>query len=366
VRGSAPSPPRAAASGHASLVERLAPGLAGQRLPIGTWPTPVRAVDVGGGAPLLVKDEGHCAPDYGGNKVRKLEWLLPRVRPGSHLVTAGAVGSNFVLATAFHGRRRGIAVHAVLVPQPDTAAARRNAGVSAALLHRAWPATSDVDAVRQFGRAVVAARHEAGRAPNVVWIGGTTPAGVLGWVEGGLELAAQVATGEVPAPARVVVPAGSGGIAAGLLVGLRAGGLDTIVHAVRVADRTWANRAAVLGTARWVTRRLRAAGADLPDVDPAALHVDHRWFGAAYGQPTPAGDQAESVARAAGLPIDPTYSAKALAAAIALARVPEAGQVLFVDTANAQPVERLVPGDLAPGGLVPPPPPELAVLLTTG
>jgi D-cysteine desulfhydrase len=359
VRGPAPSPSTGPAARDPSLVEQLAPGLAGQRLPIGTWPTPVRAVDVGGDLPLLVKDEGRSAPDYGGNKIRKLEWLLPRVRPGSHLVTAGAVGSNFVLATAFHGRLRGIPVHAVLVPQPDTAAARRNAGVSAALLHRAWPATSDVDGVRQLGRAVVAARREAGRSPTVVWIGGTTPTGVLGWVEGGLELARTVTAGEVPAPARVVVPAGSGGIAAGLLVGLRAGGLDAVVHAVRVADRTWANRAALLGAARWVTRRLRAAGADLPDVDPSRLHVDHRWFGAAYGRPTAAGDEAEIVARHLGLPIDPTYSAKALAAAIALTRAPGAGQVLFVDTANARPVGRLVPG-----GRVPPPPPELAALLT--
>jgi D-cysteine desulfhydrase len=342
-----------------SLVEQLAPGLVGQRLPLGSWPTPVRPVDVGGDVPLLVKDEGECAPDYGGNKVRKLEWLLPRVRPGAHLVTAGAVGSNFVLATAFHGRRLGIPVHAVLVPQPATSAARRNAGASAVLLHRAWPATSDIVAVGQAARATVTARREAGRAPSVVWIGGTTPAGVLGWVEGGLELAAQVAAGEVPTPARVVVPAGSGGIAAGLLVGMRAGGLDATVHAVRVADRTWANRTAILALARWATRRLRTAGATVPDVDPSRLDVDHRWFGTAYGQPTDAGRAAAELARSAALPIDPTYSAKALAAAIALTRTPGVGRVLFVDTANARPVDRLLPG-----GAVPPPPPELAALLT--
>jgi D-cysteine desulfhydrase len=342
-----------------SRVERLAPGLAGQRAAIGSWPTPLRSLEVGSGLPLLVKDEGEAARAYGGNKVRKLEWLLPRVRPGAHVVTVGAVGSNFVLATAWYGRERGVPVHAVLVPQPGTPAVRANAGVSAALLHRVWPAATDLDAVGQLARATRAARREAGRPPSVMWIGGTTPAGVLGWVEGGLELAEQVAGGEAPVPARVVVPAGSGGIAAGLLVGLRLGGLAAVVHAVRVADRAWSNRPAILGLARWVTRRLRSAGAEVPDVDPSRLVLDHGWFGDGYGRPTPAGEDAAMRARAAGLPVDATYSAKALAAAIELHRSGD-GPVLFVDTANTRPIDRLVDG-----GQVPEPPASLAHLFTT-
>jgi D-cysteine desulfhydrase len=340
------------------FVERLAPGLRGARVVLGRWPTPVRAVDVGADEPLLCKDEGRSAPGYGGNKIRKLEWVLPRVPPGSAVVTVGAVGSNHVLATALHGRAQGLRVHAVLVPQPDTPAARRNIGVSAALLHGHWPAGNEAAAAVALGRAVRAAWREDGRRPAIVWIGGSTPHGVLGWVEGALELADQVARGEVAAPRRIYVPAGSGGIAAGLLVGLRAAGLRSEVHAVRVADRVWANRRTVLTLARLATRRLRRAGADVPDVDPGALVLDQRWFGQAYGQPTEAGRRAGELAGSAGLGIEPTYSAKTLAAAVhALRHEPVGGPVLWIDTANAQPLE-----DILEGG-VPEPPPRLAGLL---
>jgi D-cysteine desulfhydrase len=340
------------------LVEQLAPRLQGERALLGRWPTPVRALDVGASEPLWCKDEGRSAPGYGGNKVRKLEWVLPRVAPGSAVVTIGAVGSNHVLATAWHGRALGLKVHAVLVPQPDTPAARRNIGVSAALLHGHWPAGSEAAAAVALGRATRAAWREDGRRPAIVWIGGSTPHGVLGWVEGALELAEQVARGELPAPRRLYVPAGSGGIAAGLLVGLAAAGLDCEVHAVRVADRLWANRRAVLTLAALATRRLRQAGADLPDVRPDALVLDQRWFGRAYGQPTDAGRRAGEIAASAGLGIEPTYSAKTLAAAVhALRHDMVGGPVLWIDTANAQPLEELLEGG------VPEPPPRLANLL---
>jgi D-cysteine desulfhydrase len=339
-------------------LERRVPDLRGARRPLGRWPTPVRSLDVGGPAPLWVKDEGSSADAYGGNKIRKLEWLLPTVPAGAALITAGAVGSNHVVATSVHAGRAGIPVHAILVPQPDTPTARRNAAVTGRLAHRVWPAANEAAAVVSLGRAIAAATQEQGRRPRVVWIGGSTPRGILGWVDGALELAAQVARGELPEPTRIYVPAGSGGIAAGLLVGLRWAGLASTVHAVQVADPIWSNRRAVLGFARATVRELRRHGAPVPAVDPHRLRFDRRWFGDGYGAPSPAGDAAASLARDAGLSIEPTYSSKALAAAIEAARSGRTGgPVLWIDTANARPLEPLV------GGELPPPPPELAALL---
>jgi len=59
---------------------------------------------------------------YGGNKVRKLEYLLAdaRARGATRLVTIGAVGSHHVLATTLYGGREGFRVEAALVPQPRT------------------------------------------------------------------------------------------------------------------------------------------------------------------------------------------------------------------------------------------------------
>jgi D-cysteine desulfhydrase len=339
-----------------SPLERRVPALGGRRLPLGDWPTPIRHLEAPGGR-LWVKDEGAAASPYGGNKVRKLEWVLPRVAERSALVTFGAVGSNHVLATAWYARRVGVRTHAVLVPQPDAPGVRRNAAVIASLAHRVWPATSEAAAAVALGRAVVAARREDGRRPAVVWVGGSTPAGLLGWVEAALELAEQVMAGQLPAPGRIVVPAGSGGVAAGLLVGLGMTPLRARIHAVRVADPIWANRRSIGAMAAMVRRTLQRAGARVPRPDLRRLVLDTRHLGAGYGSPTPAGTAAADLAAAGGLTTDPTYSAKALAAALELvARTRE--PVLWIDTANAMPLEALA------GGTLPPLPPTLRPLLT--
>jgi D-cysteine desulfhydrase len=340
-----------------SPLEQRVPGLRGQRLPLGDWPTPVRRMVLPNGGGLWVKDEGASAHPYGGNKVRKLEWVLPRVADRPALVTVGAVGSNHVLATAWYARELGVRTHAVLVPQPDLPGVRRNAAVTATLAHRLWPATSEAGAVVALGRAVTASRAEEGRRPAVVWIGGSTASGLLGWVDAALELADQVAAGELPVPSRIVVPAGSGGVAAGLLVGLAMAGLEARVHAVRVADPIWANRRSIGAMAAMVRRTLRRAGADVPRPDLGRLVLDTRYLGAGYGSPTPAGTAAADRAAVDGLTTEPTYSAKALAAALDLAeRTPE--PVLWIDTANAMPLEPLV------DGVVPPLPDALLPLLT--
>lgn len=340
-----------------SPLERRVPRLRGRRLALGARPTPVRRFDHPAGGELWTKDEGRSAHPYGGNKVRKLEWLLPRLAGRSALVTVGAVGSNHVLATAWYARRAGVRTHAILVPQPDLPGVRRNAAVTAQLAYRLWPASSEVGAVAALGRSVAAARAEDGRRPAVVWIGGSTPAGLLGWVDAALELGEQVADGLLPVPTRIVVPAGSGGVAAGLLVGLRMAGLGSIVHAVRVADPIWANRRSISMMAAMVRRELRRAGAVVPRHDPTRLVLDTRYLGAGYGSPTTAGERAAGLAATEGFASEPTYSAKALAAAIDVA-AGTAGPVLWIDTANAMPLEPLV------GGEIPAVPAVLLPLLT--
>ena len=87
-------------------------------------PTPVRRLDAlcQAGVEIWVKDDGVSHPDYGGNKIRKLEWLLSEAerRGARRIVTSGAAGSHHVLATTLFAERAGIAVAAVICPQPRT------------------------------------------------------------------------------------------------------------------------------------------------------------------------------------------------------------------------------------------------------
>jgi 1-aminocyclopropane-1-carboxylate deaminase/D-cysteine desulfhydrase-like pyridoxal-dependent ACC family enzyme len=101
-----------------------------ERVPLGEGPTPVRElVHLGeerGQAPIWIKDDGAYSA-FGGNKARKLAWLLAdaRRRRKRTILTGGALGTNHGLATALFARRLGMRTVLVLVPQPDSEHVRR-------------------------------------------------------------------------------------------------------------------------------------------------------------------------------------------------------------------------------------------------
>jgi D-cysteine desulfhydrase len=285
-------------------------------------PTPVQQVDDG----LWVKRDDLTDSRYGGNKVRKLEHLLAiAARRGGTVLTAGATGSHHVVATAVHAARLGLDVEAVRFPQPPTDHAAEMAARAEELGVRF------VDAPTSTAMPFVLAARWARLAPSgatLVTPGGSTPVGVLGYVGAGLELVEGFAAAGWDEPDDVVVALGSGGSAVGLSLGLALGGWRrATVVAVRVADRIVTNRPVLRGIEAGV-RSLLALGGALPG--GARLVIDGRWFGPGYGHPTPAGSAAATRAESLGVASEPTYTAKALAAA--LHRVDARRRVVFVQT----------------------------------
>jgi D-cysteine desulfhydrase len=281
-------------------------------------PTPVEQID----DRLWVQRDDLTSSRYGGNKVRKFEFVLPVAqRRGGPILTAGGIGSHHVLAAAIWGRQLGLDVEAVMFPQPvtddvrHTQAELRKVGARVTLTpHRyLMPVTL---AQRMAALAV--------RRPYLVWPGASTPLGTLGYVSAGLEL---VASG-IPEPDSVVVSLGSGGTCVGLALGLRLGGWTKAkVVAARAADVTVTNMA-VLGSLEAATASLLALGGWVPK--PARLKIDTGWLGPGYGHPTEAGEAATRAAEAYGLAVEPTYTAKAFACA--LDRHNDGQRVVFVQT----------------------------------
>ena len=271
-------------------------------------PTPVQQVD----ERLWVQREESTSSTYGGNKVRKFEFLFPVAeRRGGPMLTAGGVGSHHVLAAAVHASRLGLDVDAVLYRQLD------NVHVTRIRSPYLMP-------------AAIAARLAAlaPRRPYLLWPGASTPLGTLGYVSAGLELAASFEHSEWLRPDVVVVPLGSGGTAVGTALGLAlAGWHDTEVLAVRAADAV-ANNVGVLRGLEAGTAAVLALGGWRPR--PARLRVARQWFGGRYGRPTRAGDEAMRIAEEMGLELEPTYTAKAFAAA--LDQLGRGRRVAFIQT----------------------------------
>ena len=284
--------------GEFTLVQRF-PALADlPHASLGVFPSPVTRV-----GPLWIKRDDLNAPDVGGNKVRSLEWLLGGLDQHETILTGGGDGSTHVLATAVHARRLGAATVAVRWRHEMHPVAEAVARRSTALCTRTIR-TATVPGVF-FRLAVMRGAY------RYIPPGGATALGTLGHVGAGLELATQIAAGDLPEPAVVVVPLGTGATAAGLALGLGIAGVGTTVVAARVVPRI-----ALAGrrVRRLIdaTRRLLAdrAGVSPTELPAVPVELDHSVYAGAYGRPLP------GAAILDGLTLDATYSAKAATAAL--------------------------------------------------
>lgn len=294
-------------------------------VPLAHLPTPVeRCTAI---APYLGRDDvwmkrdDLVSPLYGGNKVRRFELVFgeARARGATRIVTAGGLASTQVTATALFCQALGLPLTAVLFDQPVTRFAKD------ALL-----ADADAGAELVYGGGYVATAAKtylASRRPGsyVILPGASDPLANLGYVDAMLELAAQVARGEMPRPDVIVLPTGSSGTLAALSIGAAYLGWPTEIVGVRITARVACNavtigiiqrRTEAFLARRSATFRARRRG-------PLRWSLFHGAIGPGYGEPTPASiEGARQVERLIGASGEVTYSGKALVGLRAIARDP--------------------------------------------
>lgn len=281
------------------------------RVTLGTGPTVVERITLPGQRSLLVKRDDRYGDPIGGNKVRGLEWLLGGVRDGDRVLTVGPRGSTHALATSTYAARLGARVAVVRWNQEMNRVARL-------VDERLRRTTNVIDAGWVGAAYALAVALRATHPRNTTWIpaGGATPRAIVGHVSAALELVKQVERGECPQPARVVVPLGSGGTAAGLWLGFSIAGAAIDVVGVRVVPRLVGRVGRVRRLAKATARLLRKSGPGVvPDPDSRRFRIEERFFGGAYGRPLPGAADWSSLA--GEVVLDDTYSAKAYRAALA-------------------------------------------------
>jgi D-cysteine desulfhydrase len=312
--------------------------------------TPVTRVPWPGlpGDVLLVKHDEHSTPSYGGNKPRKLEFVIGHAleRGTRTLVTTGGLGTNHGLATTILGREAGLATVLVLVPQPITEGVRRTL-----LLHAAYGARhvfgSNVGSAALQTLRVLAQTQLRGERPLLVPTGGSSARGDLGFVSAAFELAEQVRAGLCEEPSELFVAVGSGGSLAGLVPGLRLAGLKTRVTGVLATDILPPSPRRLARSARGTLRLLRSADASVPElaISKQDFVLATRQVGPGYGAATPAAEAAVRAAAQRGLVLETTYTGKCLAEIVARAdeRTLGPGPVMFWNSYNAVDVAARAP-----------------------
>lgn len=320
---------------------------------LGAWPTPLTAASGAMAGRLWFKREDLASPRYGGNKVRTLEVVLGMAAAaGAQRIWAtGAYGSNHTLATALHGGAAGLAVGALLFPQPPSEPARANL---AALATTGVP----IEPLGGIAALPLAMARLRRRAPGDVVMppGAATPVGAVGALSAGIELAMQVAAGAAPPIDQIIVPAGSTCTSAGLLAGVQLAAACGIgparpptVIGVRVTPWPVTARSRIAWLAHATLRRLEAlvglpARIELPALW-RGLQLDGRFQGLGYGHPSAVGLAAAATLAAAGAPpLDDVYASKAGAALLARR---DAGVTVLWATKSSAPLPQPSVADLA-------------------
>lgn len=264
--------------------------------------------------------DANGAPLYGGNKVRKLEFLLAHARSvgATKVITFGCVGSNHAVATAVHARQLGMEPICMLKHQPPSDVVRHNL-----LMHLNYGSELHYSAhedIRKLNTIMVWLDHykKDGQVPYIIPTGGSNMIGTLGFVNAIFELAQQIDQGLMPEPTHIYVSCGSCATTAGLLLGCKATGLKTQIVAVTVEpgdDALFAHKIEQLFTQ--TNEYLHAIDASFPifSYADAALIIEHDFAGPGYGIFTKESTHAaQELEESDGIILEGTYSAKAFAA----------------------------------------------------
>lgn len=278
------------------------------------------------GPRLLVKRDDQTGLAFGGNKTRKLEYLLADAREqgAQTLVSAGAVQSNHCRQVAAAAARFGLDCILVLFgdpPDPPDANHFLHYLLGAEVIY------TQRDQMETRLEEVFQTASTKGRKPYLIPYGGSNPTGALGYVNAMLELAEQDCH-----PDWIVFPSSSGGTQAGMLLGARITGYTGKILGISVDEPAEVLKARIA--------HLATETADFIDKDwtfsPDEVLVNDGYTGGGYAvMGEPEIEAIQLFAEREALLADPVYTGRAGAGLIDLIRhgfFPETDTVLFWHT----------------------------------
>lgn len=307
-----------------------------ERFSLGFFPTPLERLPTLGaslGIELDIKRDDYTGFGGGGNKVRKLEYLLADAcKQGVEVViTTGGHQSNHARMVAAAARKFGM--KPVLVLRGD----RPEVFQGNLLLDKLFGAELEfLDPEGYFTQiegamnAHAAAAEARGKKALIIPLGGATPLGALGYVRAIEEMDSQLKQRNQQPPQVIVAPTGSGGTLAGLYVGARQFWPQTKIVGISVSAK-----------APWFQNKISAMAQDCADLlewpqswSPEDIWIEDGYVGPAYGVPSDGGIEAiYRVAQAEGVLLDPVYTGKAMHGLIGLVeqgKIAAGASVIFV------------------------------------
>ena len=293
-----------------------------------------------GGPQVWIKRDDMTGLATGGNKARKLEFLLADAinNKADTVLTFGAVDSNHCRMTAAAACKLGLRSFLVLSgSKPDQLNGNLLFDEILGAEFLFLPDFNDPSKFDEMQLAVfniVQDLSEQGRNVYMIPPGGSTPLGDVGYYVAAVELFDQARELGVRID-HIFVAMGTGGTHAGLLTGVKCLDMSTQVYGIAV-NKEGSLEALGLPPVEVIVNEVGALIGEEPNATPDDVIIDYGYYGEAYGVPTPECIEAiRLVARTEGIFLDPTYTGKTMAGMIDMIRQGRFGKdenVVFIHT----------------------------------
>ena len=309
-------------------------------IPLVNTPTPVKHLDKLGeyletDIPIWIKQDNHTNNKYGGNKVRKLEFIIAEAleKKKETIATLGGIGTNHGLATTIFGKERGLDVVLYLIDQPITKHVLDN-------LKLDFKFGAELRYVKNYlGVGIHFYILDRLKRKRTYWLpaGGSTSIGILGYVNAVLELKQQIEEGKLPEPKQIYVAAGTTGTMAGIELGVQLAKLQSQVIGIRVTDKMAATGRKVKSLIKGALKILQKDSKLKKFQYRPKFRLINQFFGGKYGKVTPEGLKAvEIMNKTESIVLETTYTGKTLAALLDhIKRAKTKESILFWNTYNS-------------------------------
>lgn len=292
---------------------------------LGSFPTPIKKLQTLGSLlksnNLFIKQDTASGSLFGGNKVRKLEFLLgdAQAQEAKGVATMGFAGSNHTCATTLYAKQCGMRCICMHLPQIPTAYLRRNLLLS-------YAAGAELNLYKAQGERDKALcdrnkafKKETGQCLYFIPSGGSNELGTIGFVNAIFELHKQIGQGVIPEPDFIYVACGSCATTAGLMLGIKACGLKTIVVPICIEpqdfDLQHEQKCKNLFNITSQYLNKRDPSFPLLTISEQDVVINHDFVGAGYAITTNQGKEAiQLLERTENIKLDGTYAGKAFAA----------------------------------------------------
>jgi 1-aminocyclopropane-1-carboxylate deaminase/D-cysteine desulfhydrase-like pyridoxal-dependent ACC family enzyme len=280
-------------------------------------PTPVKAItELANNAWIKQDDLTH--PNYGGNKIRKLDFILADIKrqQKKHVITFGATGTNAGVATAMMCYRNQLKCTVYLFEQPLSQTVKDNLALMQAYGAELIYCGSLLKTVLSF----YCSRYRLNRDSYFLWAGCSNSVATFAYINAAFELKQQIDNQDLPEPEHIFVPVGSCSTLAGLTLGAKLCGLNSKVVGIRVAPAYLGpfpacTEGEVNKVIKQAVTQMRSWG--IGDLGPIPdCSFSDEFYGEGYGIASKSSEQAISRFKEIGIKLENTYTGKAAAAFI--------------------------------------------------